>query len=165
MLKKNLKVLAIAFILIQFVQIDKTSKGDETYHMSTKYNMPEEVSTLLKNACYNCHSNVVSYPWYSYVQPVGWWLNNHISEARGGLNFSTFTNGSIARQNHKFEEILEEVKEKEMPLKSYTYFGLHPEAKLTEAQRGVITSWAQLQMNLIAEQYPADSLVLKKRIK
>ena len=92
MLKKILKVLAIAFILIQFVQIDKTSKGDETYHMSTKYNMPEEVAALLKNACYNCHSNVVSYPWYSYVQPVGWWLNNHISEARGGLNFSTFTN-------------------------------------------------------------------------
>lgn len=48
MLRKILKVLAIAFILIQFIQIDKTSKSDETFHMSTKYNMPEEVSTLLK---------------------------------------------------------------------------------------------------------------------
>ena len=61
MLKKILKVLAIAFILKQFVQIDKTSKGDETYQMSTKYNMHESVETLLKNASYNINSIVVNY--------------------------------------------------------------------------------------------------------
>ncbi|MBK6546771.1 MAG: heme-binding domain-containing protein [Saprospiraceae bacterium] len=164
MLKKIGIGLAIALLLIQFIQIDKTIIADETYHMNTKYQIPEDVSKILKNACNNCHSNSANYPWYSYIQPVGWWLQNHINEGRQKLNFSKFTNASIARQNHKFEEIIEMVKEKEMPLPSYTYLGLHPEAKMTDAQRVTITSWAQSQMEYLATQFPPDSLLLKKRI-
>ena len=67
-MKRILFGLVIIFILLQFVQIDKKSVADDSYHMNTKYNMPEEVSVLFKNACYNCHSNTVNFPWYSYIQ-------------------------------------------------------------------------------------------------
>ena len=157
-----LAILAI-LVIIQFIRPEKNLSGDNTYDVSTKYSMTHEVKTLLHNACYNCHSNKSEYPWYSNIQPVAWWLQNHIDEGKEHLNFSEFTNRRIAVQNHKLEEVIELVEKKEMPLKSYTWFGLHPEANITDAQRQVIIDWAKEQMDKLAAEYPADSLVMRRR--
>lgn len=163
MIKKILIALAIVLVLIQFVRPEKNISGDNTYAIQTAYNVPPEVSTLLDGACNDCHSNTTKYPWYANVQPAAWWLANHVNEGKEHLNFSEFTNRRIAVQNHKLDEVVEMVKEKEMPLPSYTWFGLHPEADLTDEQRATLTLWAQSQMAMIAAKYPADSLVLKRR--
>ncbi len=163
MIKKILIALAIVLVLIQFVRPEKNLSGDNTYAIETKYNVPPEVATLLEGACNDCHSNTTRYPWYANVQPAAWWLANHVKEGKQHLNFSEFTKRRIAVQNHKLEEIAEQVKEKEMPLPSYTYFGLHPDANLTDEQRATLTLWAQSQMAMIAAKYPPDSLVLKRR--
>lgn len=131
--------------------------------VSTKYMVPESVDGILRKGCYDCHSNQTVYPWYSQVQPFGWWLNHHIGEGRRELNFSNFTGRPIAVQNHKFEEVIETVREGEMPLPSYTWLGMHPEAKLSEGEKNVIVDWAKAQMALLKQQYPADSLKMKKR--
>ena len=39
------------------------------------------------------------------------------------------------------------VEEKEMPLDSYTNFGLHPEANLSDEQRQILIDWAKAQMD------------------
>ncbi len=163
MIKKFLIALAILFVLIQFVRPEKNLSGDNTHAISTKYNVPPEVSTILEVACNDCHTNTTRYPWYANVQPAAWWLANHVKEGKQHLNLSEFTKRRIAVQNHKLEEVIEMVKEKEMPLPSYTWFGLHADANLTDEQRATLTQWAQAQMELIAAQYPADSLVMKRR--
>jgi hypothetical protein len=55
------------------------------------------------------------------------------------------------------------VESKEMPLPSYTYLGLHPEANLTDADRTVLVEWAKEQMAKMAASYPADSLKMRPR--
>ena len=55
------------------------------------------------------------------------------------------------------------VEEKEMPLPSYTWLGLHTEADLTAEDRELIIKWAGSQMDSLKKQYPPDSLVLKRR--
>jgi predicted GTPase len=84
-----------------------------------------------------------------------------VEEGKRKLNFSEFTKRRVAVQNHKFEEIIEVVKEGEMPMKSYTW--THRDAVLTDAQRTLITNWAQAMMDTLQAQYPADSLVLKRK--
>jgi hypothetical protein len=163
MLKKFFLALVFILVVIQVFRPAKNLSGDNTYAIQTKYNVPPEVSTLLEGACNDCHSNTTKYPWYANVQPVAWWLANHVKEGKAHLNFSEFTKRRIAVQNHKLEEITEMVKEKEMPLPSYTYLGLHPEANLTDQERATITLWAQSLMAQIAAKYPADSLVMKRR--
>lgn len=163
MIKKILLALAILFVLIQFIRPEKNLSGDTTNSIDKKYNVPPEVTTILEVACNDCHSNTTRYPWYANVQPAAWWLANHVKDGKKHLNFSEFTKRRIAVQNHKLEEVIEMVKEKEMPLPSYTYFGLHADANLTDEQRATLTLWAQAQMELIAAQYPADSLVLKRK--
>ena len=163
MLKKILIALVAIFILLQFFRPAKNTSGIAPHPMSAKYPMSAEVATIFKEACYNCHSNKTAYPWYSEVQPVAWWMANHVKEGKQHLNFDEFTSRRIAFQNHKLEEIGEEVKEKKMPLPSYTWLGLHSEAKLTDDQRNLIIDWAQAQMASLKNQYPADSLVMPKR--
>lgn len=163
MLKKILIGLFVVLVLIQFFRPEKNNSNDLTHDVSTKYKVPEEVSHILRVACNDCHTNKTNYPWYAQVQPVAWWLNDHVTEGKEHLNFSSFTQLPIAVQNHKFEEVIEVIDENEMPLESYTYLGLHPEAKLTEDQKTALKTWAREQMDLLKQTYPADSLVMKRR--
>ncbi|SDM19301.1 heme-binding domain-containing protein [Kriegella aquimaris] len=163
MVKKILGVLLLVLIVIQFFRPEKNDSNDLTYDISTKYKVPDNVNHLLQVSCNDCHSNKSEYPWYANVQPIAWWLNDHINDGKRHLNFSEFTKKPIAVQNHKFEETIEMVEEHEMPLKSYTNFGLHAEANLSDEQREDIIVWAKEQMAYLKNNYPADSLVLKRR--
>ena len=131
MWKKILIGLAALLIIIQFFRPEQNNSNENTYHISTRYEIPEEVGQLMKVACNDCHSNQTNYPWYASIQPVGWWLNDHIEHGKGHLNFSEFTNRSVAYQNHKFEEFAEEVEKNIKCLSPLIPISvLHPEAKL-----------------------------------
>lgn len=163
-MKKRILIICIAIlVIIQFIHPARNNSGVSTYDIKTKYPMPSEVATLFENACYNCHSNKTEYPWYSKIQPVDWWLTHHIVEAKRALNFSEFTKRRIAFQNHKLEEVIENIDDHKMPLPSYTWFGLHPEAKLTQEQREVMINWAKVMMDTLAANYPADSLKMRRK--
>lgn len=162
MKKKFLLGLFVVLVVIQFFRPEKNNSNDQQYHLSTKYVVPGEVVTILEGACNDCHSNLTKYPWYANIQPVAWWLADHVREGKQHLNFSNFTSRKVAVQNHKFEEIVEMVEKKEMPLPSYTRLGLHPEGKLTDAQRQTLINWAKAQMDTLKAHYPADSLILRR---
>lgn len=90
-MKKISVILLVAFILIQFFPIDKNNPAP-TPQMDflTIKNTPETTANLIRNGCYDCHSNETKYLWYSNVQPIAWFLQDHIEEGRKELNFSTF---------------------------------------------------------------------------
>ena len=163
MIKKIAIGLLVVLIIIQFFHPEKNNSNDRTYDIATSYTVPQEVHQVLDVACNDCHSNNTEYPWYSKVQPVAWWLNDHIEDGKRHLNFSEFTKLPIAIQNHKLDELKEQVEKDEMPLPSYTYFGLHSGANLSEEQKNMLMDWAQSQMNYLKATYPADSLVMPKR--
>lgn len=163
MLRKIGLVILVILIAIQFIPYEKNEGKTAGYPISGSYDIPDNVNKLLINACNNCHTNSSEYPWYASIEPIGYYLNGHIQDGKNDLNFDEFTNRPLAWQNHKLEEIIEMVEEKEMPLKSYTNFGLHPEANLSDADRQVIIDWAEDQMTYLKATYPADSLVMKRR--
>jgi hypothetical protein len=156
-LKKLFIVLLIAFVGLQFVRSPK-NESDAVFstNITTKYAVPTNVMTSLKAACYDCHSNNTNYPWYSKIQPVSWWLADHIEDGKKHFNFDEFTSYSIRRQYRKLEEINEEIEAGEMPLKSYTL--IHGHAKLSNEQKVEIANWVNSVRDSIKLQYPTDSL-------
>lgn len=158
-MKKYLRIaLYIVLPLLVLAQLYRPARNlsdGNTYHISTQYPVPSEVGAILETACYDCHSNKTRYPWYANIQPVASWLAHHVEEGKDELNFSEFTKRRVAVQNHKFEEIIEVVKEGEMPLDSYTW--MHKGARLSEQQRQTLTAWAQSNMDMLRTRYPADS--------
>lgn len=142
MLKKILGVVAGVFLLAQFVRPNQKNPAvDAAVDFQNVANPPAEVLSVLKNACYDCHSFETKYPWYAHVSPVSWWLANHINEGREHLNFSTFGQLPPGDRAEALGEAAEAVQEGEMPLPSYTWFGLHPEANLSAAQRDLLVQW------------------------
>lgn len=140
-LKKILVALLLLFIVAQFFGPDK-NEGEMTsvnaFLDETK--PPENVKTILKNACFDCHTNTTKYPWYNNITPVNFWLNHHVEEGKEHLNFSKWSAYSVKRKDHKMEEIIETVEEREMPLKSYTW--THGDAKLSDEQIKAVVAWA-----------------------
>ena len=149
MIKKILIVLLVALVVIQFFRPAKnTAPGEQSNAIAKAYTVPQEVSDILKVSCNDCHSNNTVYPWYHNIQPVAWWLNGHVKEGKRELNFDEFATYKPKKAHHKLEELVELVKEGEMPLKSYLW--MHGNAKLSETKKTTLTSWAQSLMNEIA---------------
>jgi hypothetical protein len=141
-IKKIAVVLLLVLIAIQFYRPARnTAQGDHTAIFITETNPPEDVNLILKNTCYDCHSNNTRYPWYNNIVPVSYWLADHVKHAKEELNFSAWENYSSKKKSHKLEEVVEVIEESEMPLKEYTW--THAEAKLTDAQKQAIIKWAK----------------------
>lgn len=160
-MKKVLKtigwLLLITLVVIQFFRPAKNLEaGVAANHLSSKFSIPADVNAILEKACYDCHSNNTRYPWYFNIQPVGMWMNNHIAEGKNGLNFSEYANRRLRYQYHKMEEVIEQIKEGEMPIDSYTW--THKDANLTKEEKTKLMDWAQSVMSTLEAQYPIDSL-------
>jgi Haem-binding domain len=156
-LKRGAQFLAIGFVAIQFIRPAKNIgivQGPN--HISSTYPMPHSVNLIVQKACNDCHSNNTFYPWYSNIQPIGWWLANHVNEGKQELNFSEFATYRIRKQYRKLEEIDTEVQDNKMPMKSYTI--THGNAKLTSAEKVTLSTWANALRDSIKAHYPEDSL-------
>ncbi|MEI9957180.1 MAG: heme-binding domain-containing protein [Ferruginibacter sp.] len=156
-LKRFFLLLLLVFIVIQFFRPAKNkATGISANDITTKYAVPQDVQNILKVSCYDCHSNNTNYPWYNNIQPVAWWLHNHITEGKRELNFSEFTSYRIGRQYRKLDAINAVVKKDEMPLSSYTL--IHTNANLNEQQKLAIANWVIALRDSIKAKYPEDSL-------
>jgi hypothetical protein len=160
-LKRTFQILLLIFIVIQFIRPAKNkSEGISSNDISKIYAMPADVQSILKTSCYDCHSNNTVYPWYAQIQPVAWWLNNHINDGKKDLNFSEFKTYTIRKQYKKLEEVNDLVKKDAMPLNSYLW--IHTDAKLSQQQKLALASWVTAVRDTIKATYSADSLARKK---
>ena len=142
-MSKTRKVLVGLLLLAALIQtIQPTRNRSDTLgdnDISKTYAISEEVHAILRNKCYDCHSNNTSYPWYTYVQPVGWWMAAHIHEGKEHLDFSEFKTYPPKKAKHKLEELSDAVNEGWMPLG--TYLWMHHDAEITPADRDAINAW------------------------
>ena len=123
----------MVFVIMQFFSPEKNQGNLATIEpFLVETNPPEDVKLILKETCFDCHSDYTRYPWYNNITPVNYWLNGHVEHGKEELNFSKWTEFSEKRKDHKLEEIMELVESKEMPLNSYTW--THKEAKLSQKQ-------------------------------
>ena len=151
MRKKILLTLLAILVIIQFIRPSRNISSTISEHDITKvYNVPADVQQILKVSCNDCHSNNTNYPWYTNIQPVGWWLQSHINEGKGHLDFSSFGSYTPKRQHHKMEEVIEQVKDNHMPLNSYLW--IHKDAKLSEEQKTLLITWAEQLRAQIAKE-------------
>lgn len=148
MKNKKLLLLPLVLIVIQFIRPARNMGESKTERdISHAITVPTEVGSILEKSCYDCHSNNSTYLWYFNIQPLGWWLQNHINEGKRELNFSEFATYTPKRQKKKLKEIAEQLKEKEMPMSSYTL--VHTDAKISDAQIDLVANWANDELQKI----------------
>ena len=140
LLKRIGLLMLIVLVGLQFIPTRSNQSKEVSITDFIKTNeVPENIGRILLTSCYNCHSNNTKYPWYSRVQPVGWFLENHINEGKAELNFSEFRSYSVRRQKSKLKSMVNQIEKDEMPLSSYTF--IHREARLSQESKKEIVDY------------------------
>ncbi len=145
MKKKTIKYigifLLIALVIMQFIRPDKNNGAYEEIAAFKKDTRPsEEVLSILEKNCFDCHTNQTTYPWYSEIAPISFWLDDHVVQGKKHFNMSSWDKYSVKKKDHKLEELIEEVEEGEMPLDSYTW--IH--GNLSSNDKELLLQWATL---------------------
>lgn len=130
-----LLIIITLFVAIQFIPV----KTNNPPAMSD-FSGPENIEAILQRSCYDCHSNLTHWPWYSQVAPISWIISHDVQEGREYLNFSNWDSLTPKKQAHKIEEIWTEIAKGDMPLKRYLF--LHRVARLSTADKEAVKNWA-----------------------
>ena len=149
LIKKIGLALLFVFIVIQFIRPAR-NKSDQVLptDITKLVVIPDSVQVILKNACYDCHSNNTSYPWYMNIQPMGWLMAKHIRQGKEALNFSEFGTYSPRRQLSKLTGIANSIRDDIMPISSYKW--MHKSARLTKDEKELLINWVQRSKDSLA---------------
>lgn len=140
MVKKVLLGFAVIFLGLQFFRPEKNlSPETPKTDLLVLHPAPPEVKRLLQVGCYDCHSDHTRYPWYAEIQPLGWWLADHVTDGKVELNLSRFGTLTPKQQATAVEEMADVILDRSMPLESYTI--THRDAIFTEEQVKLLIDW------------------------
>lgn len=127
-------IMAAVLVLIQFVPAARANPPAPAPLVADP-----ALESLLRDSCYDCHSHETVWPWYSYIAPVSWILTRDVADGRRTLNFSAWEAYALDDKRELGEQVLEEVREGDMPLQQYVL--LHPEALVTQADIFELEGW------------------------
>ena len=117
---------AALFLLIQIIPIGP-QRTNPPVVAEPKWDSPQ-TRALAKRACFDCHSNEIEWPWYSYIAPVSWLLADDVLNARATFNFSDWHVGDMSSA-----AMTAQINSGRMPLPQYRL--MHPTARFTAAEK------------------------------
>ncbi len=140
MIKKILLWSLLILGLIQLIPVDRKNpvvipQKDIIYVTGAT----AEEAKILKNSCYDCHSNESRYPKYAYIAPMSWVVKDHINGGRESVNFSEWGSYNSDQKKRIAMDAQEEVHNGEMPISSYTMW--NPKAILSASDKDVLKQY------------------------
>jgi hypothetical protein len=136
--------VAVVAVAIQFIRPDfHNPKVDEKVALHAD----KQVAVILKNSCYDCHSDETKYPWYSNVAPVSWFMANHIHDGRKAINFSNWENIDTDVRIARLKRAKHLVHISLMPLSGYEM--MHKKANLTASQKETLAQFFDEQLRVL----------------
>lgn len=139
----SLYILLGSFIFIQFFRVQPNISEEVSGNDFLKQNpgMPEQMQETFKRSCYDCHSNNTDYPWYAYVAPFSWVIDQHIRNGKHELNFSEYAQLDKKHKIAILDEICESISDTSMPPANYLM--LNKDAALDFDDITAICDWSE----------------------
>lgn len=129
--KKNLiwKLLGAAVVLLLLIQLIPFGHDHTNPPVVSEPNWSSpEARTLVKQHCFQCHSNETEWPWYTNIAPGSWLISFDVIAGRGKFNFSDWKNNP-----GELDEMIGAINEGEMPPIQYWVF--HPSSKMNDQEK------------------------------
>ncbi len=146
-------VMAAGLILagIQFVPtgVERNPRSDPNRAFTSMVDVPADIRGMMARACMDCHSNQTRWPWYSKVAPLAWVMAHDVSHARASMNFSDWKVKNAAASAGLLAAAGSAVGAGLMPKASYLM--LHPEARLSGAERRRFSDWADAEVGRLIQ--------------
>jgi len=133
-------VAMVGLIVAQFMGPEKhNQRTDASKSIEVQSGMPDNVAAILHRACNDCHSQRTTWRWYASVAPFSWLQIADVEAGRQHLDFSNWTNFTVAQKEDRLKGMCKLTREGEMPL--WYYKPMHPAAWLSDADRQTICTW------------------------
>ncbi|MBU6374365.1 MAG: heme-binding domain-containing protein [Bdellovibrionales bacterium] len=107
-----------------------------------------DVKPIFQKKCFDCHSDLTRYPWYSNLPGAKELIESDSQEAKRHLDFSSdFPFKGHGSPKEDLEEVLRSVESNEMP--PFRYRILHRGSKVTPEEKTIIRAWAAESQKLL----------------
>jgi heme-binding protein len=140
LLLKILVLGLVVFFLIQLVPYGRAHDNPVTVQ-EPKWDSPT-TRALAQRGCFDCHSNLTAWPWYTSVAPMSWLSTRDVNDGRNALNFSEWQQP----QNADLKDVIDSIGSNDMPPRQYRL--LHKAAGLSDTERqqlerGLTATWTK----------------------
>ena len=147
-------ILALLFLLALVHPYGNARVADSGKQLMSSAEIGTPVLDVLQRSCQSCHSERTTWPAYSHLAPISWLIEKDVQDGRSHWNMSKWDQYSIEDREHILSQIGPMVRNRKMPLPQYLL--LHPEAKLSDADAGLLYQWSrQERKRLKAQPGPA----------
>lgn len=116
----------VLFLLIQLIPFGH-NRTNPPVVSEPNWSSPQ-ARALVKEHCFQCHSNETNWTWYSNIAPGSWLITYDVTKGRHEFNFSDWNN-----HPGKLEKMVQTIQEGEMPPIQYWIF--HPSSRMNEQQK------------------------------
>jgi mono/diheme cytochrome c family protein len=116
----------VLFLLIQLIPFGH-NRTNPPVVSEPNWSSPQ-ARALVKEHCFQCHSNETNWTWYSNIAPGSWLIAYDVTKGRHEFNFSDWNN-----HPGKLEKMVETIQEGEMP--PIQYWIVHPSSRMNEQQK------------------------------
>ncbi len=138
-MKKKGIIVLVVLVLMQLIRPEINTEKDGTNHISNVFDMPLPIKEILKNSCYDCHSNSTKPVWYDTVAPFSWMISNHVTSGKEHVNFSEWLQYNEYQKKFIINKLIQSVEQHTMPTKGY--LTMHKEAALSKEQQQLLVQW------------------------
>jgi hypothetical protein len=128
MVRKLGLIVLLGLVLFALIQLIPYGRSHTNPKVVQEPNWDTATRAIAKKACFDCHSNAVTWPWYSNIAPASWLVQRDVDEGRRRLNFSDW--GRAGSETGEFAEVIQGG---DMPPFQYTL--IHTSARLTAAEK------------------------------
>jgi len=144
-MRRTVRSVAVALVVIttaiQFVRPARTNPlVDPSHALAELQPVPAHVTAVLDRACRDCHSNETSWPWYTNISPVSWFVADHVHHGRDHFNYSEWTSYDSDDQDKFLGAMCDLAKRERMPLPSYLL--IHRASKLSSEDVTALCTWS-----------------------
>lgn len=118
------------FVLIQAVPYGR-NHSNPPVTLEPRWDTPQ-TRALAARACFDCHSNLTTWRWYSNIAPASWLVQRDVDGGRAAFNFSEWDRP----QDVSSGDLADAIRGGSMPPWFYTL--PHPRANLTAAEKDAL---------------------------
>jgi hypothetical protein len=140
MLIKLIKIaVAVGLVVgigIQFIPVEGIGKNPPDRY---KVEAPPEVLAILKQSCFDCHSNETAWPFYAKIAPGSWLMARDVRKGRSRMNFSEWGDTDEEERTIDKQNSWDQIQEGNMP--PWFYIPMNPARALNDQEKAVLKEW------------------------
>ena len=116
---------------------------DPAVALGARTAVPAEVHSILRRACFDCHSSETRWPWYAELPLASHLIARDVQEGRARLDWSQWEQYNAFDRAGLLDAVCEQGSTRRMP--PWQYRLLHADAELSMTDITQLCAWTRLE--------------------